>query len=110
MRGTKAGKARGGVAEEGGSVHAHPQGQKHVGEALLVGGLDGQDVVGRLHRLVERPLLDRLEFQAELLDRGKDRDSMVRGLGEAGQVAGAIPLVAAQLAIALLNAAAMVPA
>jgi putative membrane protein len=34
----------------------------------------------------------------------------MRTMIEAGQVAGAIPLVAAQLAIALLNAAAMVPA
>jgi putative membrane protein len=34
----------------------------------------------------------------------------MRAMIEAGQVAGAIPLVAAQLAIALLNAAAMVPA
>jgi putative membrane protein len=33
----------------------------------------------------------------------------MRTMIEAGQVAGAIPLVAAQLAIALLNAAAMVP-
>jgi putative membrane protein len=33
----------------------------------------------------------------------------VRGMIEAGQVAAAIPLVAAQLAIGLLNAAAMVP-
>ena len=34
----------------------------------------------------------------------------MRAMIEAGQVAGAIPLVAAQLAIALLNAAAMIPA
>jgi putative membrane protein len=34
----------------------------------------------------------------------------MRAMIEAGQVAAAIPLVAAQLAIALLNAAAMVPA
>jgi putative membrane protein len=34
----------------------------------------------------------------------------MRTMIEAGQVAGAIPLVAAQLSIALLNAAAMVPA
>ena len=34
----------------------------------------------------------------------------MRTMIEAGQVAGAVPLVAAQLAIALLNAAAMVPA
>lgn len=34
----------------------------------------------------------------------------MRALIEAGQVAGAIPLVAAQLSIGLLNAAAMVPA
>ena len=34
----------------------------------------------------------------------------MRTMIETGQVAGAIPLVAAQLAIALLNAAAMVPA
>jgi uncharacterized membrane protein YjfL (UPF0719 family) len=33
----------------------------------------------------------------------------MRGMIEAGQVAAAIPLVAAQLAIGLLNAAAMVP-
>jgi putative membrane protein len=33
----------------------------------------------------------------------------MRGMIEAGQVAGAIPLVAAQLSIGLLNAAAMVP-
>ena len=33
----------------------------------------------------------------------------MRAMIEAGQVAGAIPLVAAQLSIALLNAAAMVP-
>jgi putative membrane protein len=33
----------------------------------------------------------------------------LRGMIEAGQVAGAIPLVAAQLSIGLLNAAAMVP-
>ena len=34
----------------------------------------------------------------------------MRSMIEAGQVAAAIPLVASQLAIALLNAAAMVPA
>jgi putative membrane protein len=34
----------------------------------------------------------------------------MRAMIEAGQVAGAIPLVAAQLSIGLLNAAAMVPA
>jgi uncharacterized membrane protein YjfL (UPF0719 family) len=34
----------------------------------------------------------------------------MRVMIEAGQVAGAIPLVAAQLSIGLLNAAAMVPA
>ena len=34
----------------------------------------------------------------------------MRGMIEAGQVAAALPLVAAQLSIALLNAAAMVPA
>ena len=34
----------------------------------------------------------------------------MRAMIEAGQVAAAIPLVAAQLSIALLNAAAMVPA
>jgi putative membrane protein len=34
----------------------------------------------------------------------------MRGMVEAGQVAAAIPLVAAQLSIGLLNAAAMVPA
>jgi putative membrane protein len=34
----------------------------------------------------------------------------MRGMIEAGQIAAAIPLVAAQLSIALLNAAAMVPA
>ena len=34
---------------------------------------------------------------------------LLRGMIEAGQVAAALPIVAAQLAIALLNAAAMVP-
>src|SRR5215207_9983558 len=33
------------------SIHANAHRQQQVREALLVGGLDGQDVVGRLHRL-----------------------------------------------------------
>ena len=45
----------------GGSVHPHADGEEDVGETLLVGRLDGQDVVGGGDGLVKIPLGDRLE-------------------------------------------------
>src|SRR5947209_11166923 len=47
------------------SIHAHADGQQQVGEALLVGCLDGQHVVRRGDRRVEIPLLDRLQLQLQ---------------------------------------------
>mgnify|MGYP006969366066 CR=1 FL=1 len=44
------------------SVHADADCQQDIGESLLVGGLDCQDMVRRGHRIVEVPLLDRFEF------------------------------------------------
>src|SRR5437868_717378 len=48
-----------------GSIHSHADGQQEVGKALLVGGLDGEDVVAGVDGLVEGELLDRLQFQLQ---------------------------------------------
>jgi hypothetical protein len=45
------------------SIQAHADGQQHVGEALHVGGLNGEGVVGGHDRLVEVPFFDGFQVQ-----------------------------------------------
>src|ERR1051325_7489268 len=47
-------------------LHSHSHDEQKVREALLVGGLDREHVVGGCDLLVELPLLDRLELEVEL--------------------------------------------
>src|ERR1043166_500063 len=49
-----------------GGLHSHADREEEVREALLVGRLDGEDVVGRRDRLVELPFLDGLKLHIEL--------------------------------------------
>ena len=44
-------------------IHANADGQQHVGEALLIGGLDREDMIGSRHGIIEGPFFDGLEFQ-----------------------------------------------
>ena len=64
-----------------GSIHSHADRQKEVGEALLVGGLDGEDMVAGVNGLVEGELLDRLQFQ--LQSKGEGGDLNLTGVAQA---------------------------